>query len=93
MDLVEHGPQLGSFAAAGEQQPDGLARTWRTKIIVGGMIACLALPRKPAHSARAHAREVLSPITQRETARRRSRVPIADYALCVDSKFALPEET
>ena len=42
MDLMQHGPQLASFAAAGEQQPDGLARSWRTQIIVVSTIACPA---------------------------------------------------
>jgi len=42
MDLIQHGPQLISFAAAGEQQPDGRARSWRTQIIVAWTIACPA---------------------------------------------------
>src|SRR5262249_22964517 len=77
MDLAEHGPQLVSFAAAGGQQPDGLARTWRTDH------RCLddrlpSLNPEPAHAS-AHASEVQSLITQRETARRGPRIPIADY--------------
>jgi len=78
MDLAQHGPQLAPFAAAGEQQPDGLARTWRTDH------RCLddRLPSpnpEPAHAS-AHASEVLSLITQRETARRGPQIPIAESA-------------
>jgi len=42
--LLAHGPRFVSFAAAGAQQPDGLARMWRVQIIVAWAIACQPWP-------------------------------------------------